>query len=343
MSSLHLDPERRRQPKNVARMNCHDGWTSPKPSLGASRFVHFLPDPVSDDTIAESADRASRSPSGGNVQPWRIYVVNGESMTRFREFLSRPSAGSRRRTTSIRRSCPSRTARRGTRSAKTCMRRSASTETTRLADSRSSRRTSTSSVHRLRSSASSTGSWVHRSGAISACSCRRSCCSRRRRDSTRARRRRGRCTRRRSASSSVRRSEQRIFCGVASGRADWDAADQQRAERPRTPRRLRHVRLTYVRCVRHIASSAFGGDGQHGVGMGVDLLGGQLAAGQFDDERHGIAGLLQLVAGPRGSDAGVDAAAVAARGERAVRSARRSGRGSRPSRPVDGMMRLASW
>ncbi len=48
----------------------------------------FLPDPVSDDVIAELLITASRAPSGGNVQPWRIYVVNGESMARFREFLA---------------------------------------------------------------------------------------------------------------------------------------------------------------------------------------------------------------------------------------------------------------
>jgi len=47
----------------------------------------FRPDPVDDDTIARLLTVASRSPSGGNVQPWRIYVVNGGSMTRFREFL----------------------------------------------------------------------------------------------------------------------------------------------------------------------------------------------------------------------------------------------------------------
>ncbi len=48
----------------------------------------FLPDPVSDDTIRELLEKASRAPSGGNVQPWRIYVVNGDSMTRLREFLA---------------------------------------------------------------------------------------------------------------------------------------------------------------------------------------------------------------------------------------------------------------
>jgi nitroreductase len=48
----------------------------------------FLPEPVSDKTIADLLTAASRAPSGGNVQPWRIYVVNGESMARFRDFLS---------------------------------------------------------------------------------------------------------------------------------------------------------------------------------------------------------------------------------------------------------------
>jgi nitroreductase len=53
----------------------------------------FLPDPVSDEKIAELLTTASRSPSGGNVQPWRIYVVNGASMQRFREFLSTRQPG----------------------------------------------------------------------------------------------------------------------------------------------------------------------------------------------------------------------------------------------------------
>ncbi len=53
----------------------------------------FLPDPVSNETIEELLTMAARAPSGGNVQPWRIYVVNGESMIRFREFLSTREPG----------------------------------------------------------------------------------------------------------------------------------------------------------------------------------------------------------------------------------------------------------
>ena len=48
----------------------------------------FLPDPVPNELIAELLSTASRAPSGGNVQPWRIYVLNGESMARFRAFLA---------------------------------------------------------------------------------------------------------------------------------------------------------------------------------------------------------------------------------------------------------------
>ena len=48
----------------------------------------FLPTAVSDDQLRSLLSDASRSPSGGNVQPWRIYVVNGDSLTRMREFLT---------------------------------------------------------------------------------------------------------------------------------------------------------------------------------------------------------------------------------------------------------------
>jgi nitroreductase len=48
----------------------------------------FTDQPVSDDTIRELLTAASRAPSGGNVQPWRIYVVNGDSMTRFRSYIA---------------------------------------------------------------------------------------------------------------------------------------------------------------------------------------------------------------------------------------------------------------
>lgn len=48
----------------------------------------FLPDPVDDDLLRRLLIDASYSPSGGNLQPWRVYVVNGESMPRLQEHLA---------------------------------------------------------------------------------------------------------------------------------------------------------------------------------------------------------------------------------------------------------------
>ena len=47
----------------------------------------FLSTPVSNEVIKTLLGKASRAPSGGNVQPWRIYVLNGETMTQFRQFV----------------------------------------------------------------------------------------------------------------------------------------------------------------------------------------------------------------------------------------------------------------
>lgn len=62
--------------------------------MDVSRAVHaristraFLPDPVEDEVLRALLVDASFAPSGGNVQPWRVYVVNGETMEKFREFL----------------------------------------------------------------------------------------------------------------------------------------------------------------------------------------------------------------------------------------------------------------
>ena len=47
----------------------------------------FRPTPVSNSQLETLLTRAARAPSGGNVQPWRVYVVNGEAMATFREQL----------------------------------------------------------------------------------------------------------------------------------------------------------------------------------------------------------------------------------------------------------------
>lgn len=46
----------------------------------------FLDKPISDSIIKELLLKASRSPSGGNLQPWKIFVINHKSMKGFLEF-----------------------------------------------------------------------------------------------------------------------------------------------------------------------------------------------------------------------------------------------------------------
>lgn len=48
----------------------------------------FLDTPVDNDLIARLLETAGRAPSGGNLQPWVIYVLNDESIARFRKHLT---------------------------------------------------------------------------------------------------------------------------------------------------------------------------------------------------------------------------------------------------------------
>ena len=46
----------------------------------------FLRDPVDDNLISELLEKSARSASGGNLQPWKIYVINNEAMNSFHKF-----------------------------------------------------------------------------------------------------------------------------------------------------------------------------------------------------------------------------------------------------------------
>ncbi|MGI9602541.1 MAG: nitroreductase [Acidimicrobiales bacterium] len=48
----------------------------------------FLDDPVPAELIGELLERAARAPSGGNLQPWRIFVITADVMPAFREHLA---------------------------------------------------------------------------------------------------------------------------------------------------------------------------------------------------------------------------------------------------------------
>jgi len=47
----------------------------------------FTGEPVPDEVLKGLIVDAARAPSGGNVQPWRIYALNGDTMTRFLAYL----------------------------------------------------------------------------------------------------------------------------------------------------------------------------------------------------------------------------------------------------------------
>lgn len=49
---------------------------------------NFLDTPVDDAAIRDLLRDASWAPSGGNLQPWRIYVINGPVMQRLHDFLN---------------------------------------------------------------------------------------------------------------------------------------------------------------------------------------------------------------------------------------------------------------
>lgn len=48
---------------------------------------NFLPTPVADSQLQSLLEQAARAPSGGNLQPWQVYVVNGPSMNRLQDHL----------------------------------------------------------------------------------------------------------------------------------------------------------------------------------------------------------------------------------------------------------------
>ncbi len=57
-------------------------------ALARRRSIRAFQDkPVSTDVILDLLAKAARAPSGGNLQPWRIYVVNGEAMQKFLKHL----------------------------------------------------------------------------------------------------------------------------------------------------------------------------------------------------------------------------------------------------------------
>jgi nitroreductase len=65
------------------------------PSMSVSQAVAerqsiraFRTDPVPGDVVADILDRAKAAPSGGNLQPWRVYAVAGQPLDAFKASMA---------------------------------------------------------------------------------------------------------------------------------------------------------------------------------------------------------------------------------------------------------------
>jgi len=57
--------------------------------LSRSSIRAFTDSPVENDLIKELLVKSSRSPSGGNLQPWKIFIINNDSMKEFLAFQNK--------------------------------------------------------------------------------------------------------------------------------------------------------------------------------------------------------------------------------------------------------------
>ena len=54
--------------------------------LSRSSIRSFLSNPVPDQLLKDLLEKSSRAASGGNLQPWKIFVINNASKSNFLEF-----------------------------------------------------------------------------------------------------------------------------------------------------------------------------------------------------------------------------------------------------------------
>ncbi len=67
-------------------------------AVAARRSVRgFLDTPVPPAQLRDLAEAAARAPSGGNLQPWHVQIVQGDAMARLKALWSMAPAGRRKR------------------------------------------------------------------------------------------------------------------------------------------------------------------------------------------------------------------------------------------------------
>lgn len=65
-----------------------------KTALETRRSIRaYLDKPVDNSLIIDAIQKAARAPSGGNVQPWKIYLLTGQKMHDFKQLMKTRLAG----------------------------------------------------------------------------------------------------------------------------------------------------------------------------------------------------------------------------------------------------------
>jgi nitroreductase len=52
----------------------------------------FRPDPVSGTVVRDILEKATRAPSGGNLQPWKVYALAGQPLAEFKSLVANRTA-----------------------------------------------------------------------------------------------------------------------------------------------------------------------------------------------------------------------------------------------------------
>ncbi|CAA9491318.1 MAG: Nitroreductase [uncultured Sphingomonadaceae bacterium] len=72
-----------------------DGAMTVGEAVRSRRSVRaFLPDPVNGDLLRDAVAQAARSPSGGNLQPWHLYLLGGAELDRLKALTTERLAAS---------------------------------------------------------------------------------------------------------------------------------------------------------------------------------------------------------------------------------------------------------
>ena len=82
---------------------------TPAEAIESRRSIRaYLTDPVSSELVRQVLELASHAPSGSNLQPWKVHVLLGETLSQVGRALSAAFIGTKRVTSGITNTIPTR-------------------------------------------------------------------------------------------------------------------------------------------------------------------------------------------------------------------------------------------